>query len=562
MSAPEDRGRMLDLIHRFLEKELSSEELRELESLLRDHDGARRELVLAAALHQELFVLHEVADRSAALGLGPGLDEAGEAPGRRPPTLRNSRRLSSRLREVSWVPAIAAAAFLIVAILLALMFGSDSRSSGSGHRDSARRPETTLPKVPPAAGPGSEASQEPAGEKAQEERIRAESSRRLADLERRRTELAQRVPQEPDPKRAEQQKADLGLLEEEKRKIEEEMKSAIEQARRMHPERSATTRAADSAVSPAEKSPPGKASPLASVERVEGDGVLVRKDSRSPVREGTEILTGDGLETAGATGRVVLRFGDRSRVELRGDTSISEISEDATPGAARGKQILLARGVLSADVTKQPAGRPLVLKTPHSEATVLGTSFRLLVDPGDKGATRLEVHEGKIHFARQIEKKASVDVSGGHYAVAAPGIALLSRPILQPRTGTPEKPALSGLAIVSADTGRPLIQFDPLEDGTVITLADLSTRALNIQASTSPATVGSVLFSWDGNPVMEGRAPYFLAGNDTRGKPMAWTPAPGEHTLTVTPYSGPPAANKREGTGAAGTAVTVRLLVR
>ncbi|HEV3027663.1 MAG TPA: FecR domain-containing protein, partial [Planctomycetota bacterium] len=258
----------------------------------------------------------------------------------------------------------------------------------------------------------------------------------------------------------------------------------------------------------------------------------------------------------------VVRFGDRSRVELRGETSVSEITEDLTAAPATGKQIQLSRGTLAADVTKQPAHRPMLLKTLHSEATILGTSFRLLVDPGEKGATKLEVQEGKVRFTRLVEKKASVDVIGGHYAVSALGLPLLSRPIAPVRTGTAEKPVLAGLTVLNAETGRPFLQFDPIEDGTVITLADLPTRALNILASTSPPTIGSVLFTWDGTPVMEGRAPYLLGGNDQRGKPLAWTPAPGDHTLTVIPYSGPPAANKREGTGTAGAGITVRLRVR
>jgi len=562
MSAPYDRERLQDLIHRFLEKSLSDGERGELESLLHTHEGARRDLVLASALHQELFALHEAPARSPAPAAESDPSEGGRLPERRSPALRSSRRFSSSLREASWAPAIAAAAFLIGAVLLAVMFASGGRSSGPAHHDSARRREGTLPGASPAPDPVSGASPESAAEKGQEEAIRAESLRRLADLERRRSELQLRTPQDADPKSAQQQKLDLGLLEEEKRKIEEDMRDAIEQARRAHPDRPALTKAAGSTASSSEKPPPHSPSPLASVERVEGDGVLVRKETRIPLREGAEIASGDGVECAGASARIVLRFGDRTRLELRGESSISEITEEASPGASRGKQVQLARGILAAEVSKQPAGRPLVLKTPHSEATVLGTSFRLLVEPGDKGATRLEVQEGRVHFARQIEKKAAVEVTAAHYAVAAPGIALISRAIPLPRTGTPEKPAIAGLAIVNADSGRPLLQFDPLEDGTVITLADLATRALNIQASTSPASVGSVLFSWDGMPAMEGRAPYFLAGNDPRGKPMAWTPAPGEHTLTVTPFSGPPAANKREGTGAVGAAVTVRLLVR
>jgi hypothetical protein len=557
MNPSNDRERRLYLIHGFLEKTLSGGELAEMEALLRNHEGARRELLLASALHQELFVLHELPAGEPAHRQASGLPKAVEAPGRRSQTLRSSRRGSSTLQERSWAPAMLAAAVLIGAVLLALMSSPEGRHSSPGNHDGASSREAHLPSVAPRSDPDSGDPQESASARAQEE-----TSRRLADLARRRAELEQAAPNEADPKRAEQQKVDLGLLEDEKRKIEEDMRSAIEQARRRHPEGPGVTTVADSAPSPADKTSRDQNTPLASIERVEGEAYLIRKGSRSPAREGTELLPGDGLETSSVPARIVFRYEDRTRAELRGESSISGITDEALPGGAQGKQIQLVRGTLAAVVVKQPAGHPMLLKTPHAEALVLGTSLKLMVDPGEKGATRLEVHEGKVRFTRLIEKKAFVDVAGGHTAVAAMGIPLVSRPIPQPKVGTPERPVISGLALVSAESGRPLLQFDPLEDGAVITLANLSTRALNIQASTSPATAGSVLFSWDGTPAMEGRAPYFLVGNDTRGKPLAWTPAPGEHTLTVTPYSGPPAANKREGMGTAGTGMTVRLLVR
>jgi hypothetical protein len=560
VTASYDREKSLELIHGWLEHQLSSPELRDLDAVLRQEPAARRDLILASALHQELFALHEVPVPHGSI---LELRETGDSGGKRTPTLRSSRRFSREVRESSLAPALLTAASLAAAVLLFLVFRSETRTPVSPRHESVRIREVGVPAAPAGAGQNSGAAPDAAAaEKLEEERIRAESSRRLADLERRRAALAQPGPQDSDPKRAQEQKSDLALLEEEKRRIEEEMKLAIEQARRMPRGRPGETVTKDPAASGPDQAPAGKASVIASVERVEGDGFILRKEVRIPAREGAEVLSGDGLETMSAAGRLVLRFGDRSRLELRGETSLSEITEDASAAAPAGKQIQMSRGTVAAEVAKQPAHRPMLLRTPHSEATVLGTSFRISVDPGEKGATRLEVQEGKVRFTRQIEKKASVEVNGGHYAVSALGIPLQSRPIPPPRTGTPEKPVLIGLLMLNAETGRPLLQFDPLEDGTVITLADLPTRALNIQAITSPGTVGSVLFNWDGSPVMEGRAPYLLGGNDQRGKPLAWTPAPGEHTLTVTPYSGPPAANKREGTGTAGAGVTVRLRVR
>lgn len=96
-----------------------------------------------------------------------------------------------------------------------------------------------------------------------------------------------------------------------------------------------------------------------------------------------------------------------------------------------------------------------------------------------------------------------------------------------------------------------------LRDGAVLNLAALPTKNLNIQAVTSPPTVGSVNFALRGaqtRSFTENKAPYALFG-DTSGDYFTWTPAAGDYTLTSTPYS---LAN---GGGTAGTPLTIKFKV-
>ncbi len=289
---------------------------------------------------------------------------------------------------------------------------------------------------------------------------------------------------------------------------------------------------------------------LGRIERVEGS---VQAAGRA-AGEGQELFPGQGIAT-GAAGRATLRYADGTSLELDALTEIRGLSE------ARGKTLSLVRGTLAAVIQKQPADRPMVVATPHAEARVLGTAFKLTVDADDKGATRLDVAEGKVRFTRVPDRK-SVDVSSGHYAVAAAGFDLLSRQAGIPRPGTRERPVIVRLQVVNAETGQPLLQLDPLEDRAVISLPDLPTRALNIRAVTSPETVGCVVFTLDGEAKAETASPYLLKGNDTKGRPLAWTPPAGDHVLTATPHSRAPAAGRHEGTGTAGPTVLVRFRVR
>jgi N-acetylneuraminic acid mutarotase len=87
--------------------------------------------------------------------------------------------------------------------------------------------------------------------------------------------------------------------------------------------------------------------------------------------------------------------------------------------------------------------------------------------------------------------------------------------------------------------------------GATLNFATLGTQHLNIAVNTSPATVGSVGFNYDGNATyhIENAAPYDIGG-DTNGVYAAWTPALGTHTLIVTPYTGSNLS------GTAGTSLT------
>ena len=83
-------------------------------------------------------------------------------------------------------------------------------------------------------------------------------------------------------------------------------------------------------------------------------------------------------------------------------------------------------------------------------------------------------------------------------------------------------------------------EIGPLTDGATVNQATTGTQ-LSVRADTSPATVGSVLFTLDGVLVRTENSPaYAIAGDDGAGDFNPLTPAlsNGAHTLIVTPFSG------------------------
>jgi len=155
-----------------------------------------------------------------------------------------------------------------------------------------------------------------------------------------------------------------------------------------------------------------KATAVARLDKVEGE---VRVDGQ-PAAAGFELGPENAVTTGPTKSRASLVFADGSRLGLEADATLSQITK-----GPKGTRITLTQGTLSADVAKQPADQPLTIATPHGEARVVGTVFRMIVD---LASTRLEVREGKVKLTRETR---SVDVAAGQYATAGAGQPLAAR---------------------------------------------------------------------------------------------------------------------------------------
>jgi len=156
---------------------------------------------------------------------------------------------------------------------------------------------------------------------------------------------------------------------------------------------------------------PSNVEPVARL-KVGGAGVTIeRAGTRRAAPSGAAIYAGDILHTQGQRARIV--YPDDTRLDLDNRTTARL---DVREGA---KRVSLKSGRLSANVAKQTPGAAMVLTTPEASTTVLGTKFSLTAR---SGASLLEVDEGRVRFDHQ---RKSVEVSGGHYALALSGYDLL-----------------------------------------------------------------------------------------------------------------------------------------
>jgi len=107
--------------------------------------------------------------------------------------------------------------------------------------------------------------------------------------------------------------------------------------------------------------------------------------------------------------------------------------------------------------------------------------------------------------------------------------------------------AIVTFALVDA-AGGPVAGYAPLNSGTTLDISTLP--AFNVQASTSPSVVGSVVFGLDSTASLRvvNSPPYDLADG-------TWTPTVGSHTITATPYA------HADGGGTVGTPLTINIFV-
>lgn len=131
------------------------------------------------------------------------------------------------------------------------------------------------------------------------------------------------------------------------------------------------------------------------------------------------LRSGDAVVVP-ASGWAWVRYEDGTTLQVGSETSIV-----LERGPSDAKRVKVARGVVFADVAPQPAGRPMVLASPHAETRVIGTSFSLAVG---KESTKLLVRQGKVAFTKPAGE-GSIEVSGGHTATAAKGATLVSEPV-------------------------------------------------------------------------------------------------------------------------------------
>lgn len=237
-----------------------------------------------------------------------------------------------------------------------------------------------------------------------------------------------------------------------------------------------------------------------------------------------------------------------------GSSTLPSVSSFTLVNAAAEQDIQALRDGDVLDLTSLPHAR-LNIRAGTNPAKVGSVAFEL------SGALTQKQVENGVPYA--LFKNLKGDYFGGNLQ---PGDYTLTATPYSKADGKGEKgtpltvhfkvvyPAsVTMFTLVDAATGK---DIQELKEGGVLKVATLPSK-LSIRATTSPDTVGSVVFNLTGqqsHTQTENLAPYALYGGNTKTY-TPWAPQAGKYTLTAAPFSAP------EGLGAKGTKHTISFTV-
>jgi len=133
-----------------------------------------------------------------------------------------------------------------------------------------------------------------------------------------------------------------------------------------------------------------------------GDGGQVESDSLV----GREVGAGS-LESMSVDSWAVLEYPDGTTVTLTGRTTLALVSGTR-------KEMRLGHGCISVNAVRQPAGQPVLIRTPTALLEVLGTQLNV---GSDSSSTQVSVNEGLVRVTRLVDGTAT-EVPADHQATA------------------------------------------------------------------------------------------------------------------------------------------------
>lgn len=181
--------------------------------------------------------------------------------------------------------------------------------------------------------------------------------------------------------------------------------------------------------------------------RAIADGALVVERAGAVLPPSTTLRHGDVLS---ASGDGSVRFPDGGMVALRPSAQVRLQADASSP---QGVHLDLRNGVIACDLPHQPRG--FTVRTAHTRVAVVGTRFRVEVDPD---ASEVQVDDGRVRVATTTGE--ALLSAGEHARVSASGITR-SAADSPARLDDPTRWQTSGTLTTQSHRGGAQVQSPP-----------------------------------------------------------------------------------------------------
>ena len=279
---------------------------------------------------------------------------------------------------------------------------------------------------------------------------------------------------------------------------------------------------------------------IANVTLMKGDGKIIRNGETLNASQVTKLYPGD-VYRGSSESSFTVNYLDGTKVSVLNKSLASfTLSRDG------GKKIEMDEGILEADVTKQPVGKPFEILTPKAQATVLGTVFTIKAE--DK-YTELTVTEGLVRFKR-LSDNLVYDVPANH-KISTENSPFKAESLSVANEALAEKGTILKLSLIYTSKGDVVPEYKDMKNGMIIDGNKVPSKMINFVFETSPVKYESFEIKVEGTMIRtkgakyEESAPFSVFG-DSFAHPLKRTPVTdrgfyleelrnGKQTITITP---------------------------
>ena len=229
---------------------------------------------------------------------------------------------------------------------------------------------------------------------------------------------------------------------------------------------------------------------IANVTLMKGDGKIIRNGEALNASQVTKLYPGD-VYRGSSESSFKVNYLDGTEVSVLNKSLASFILSKNG-----GKKIEMDEGLLKADVSKQPVGKPFEILTPKAQATVLGTIFTI---KAEDNYTEMTVTEGLVRFKR-LSDNLAYDVPANH-KISTESNPFKAESLRAINKAVAEKGSALKISLIYNSKGDLVPEYKDMKNGMIIDGYKVPSKMVNFVFEPSPVKYESFEIKLEGTMI-------------------------------------------------------------